>query len=584
MTEQTGNETSGEYRVLARKYRPATFEELIGQGAMVRTLENAINTGRLAHAFILTGVRGVGKTTTARLIAKTLNCVGEDGQGDITATPCGKCDNCIAIAESRHVDIMEMDAASRTGVDDIREIIDSVRYAPVSARFKVYIIDEVHMLSKNAFNALLKTLEEPPPHVKFIFATTEIRKLPVTVLSRCQRFDLRRVDSETLIKHLSKVTAQEGVKIDDQALIMIARASEGSVRDGLSLLDQAIAHGGGDVSAEQVRDMLGLADRAKILDLIKAVMSGDAPQALSIFAEQFSLGADPAIILKDLAEVTHWLTRLRVTPDAGSDKLTSEAELSMGRDMAQGLQIPQLTRAWQILLKGMDEVRVAATPMEAAEMVLIRLCYAADLPSPAELVKKLEGAELAPPAAIATEPRTPNDTTPVEAPVSDASQSAPQSAPEDPSQPTMADTSSAQVLALQPNYEGSDIPDEPMPINFRGLVEMFERKKEAILALNLTDNVELVSFKPGVIELHDVGRIPPDLAARMRMCLQEWTATDWQVAIVRERGEATLKSQEDAATAARHKEAATDPLVQKTLEVFPGAKIISVNETKDTGA
>ena len=396
MTEQTGNETSGEYRVLARKYRPATFEELIGQGAMVRTLENAINTGRLAHAFILTGVRGVGKTTTARLIAKTLNCVGEDGQGDITATPCGKCDNCIAIAESRHVDIMEMDAASRTGVDDIREIIDSVRYAPVSARFKVYIIDEVHMLSKNAFNALLKTLEEPPPHVKFIFATTEIRKLPVTVLSRCQRFDLRRVDSETLIKHLSKVTAQEGVKIDDQALIMIARASEGSVRDGLSLLDQAIAHGGGDVSAEQVRDMLGLADRAKILDLIKAVMSGDAPQALSIFAEQFSLGADPAIILKDLAEVTHWLTRLRVTPDAGSDKLTSEAELSMGRDMAQGLQIPQLTRAWQILLKGMDEVRVAATPMEAAEMVLIRLCYAADLPSPAELVKKLEGAELAP--------------------------------------------------------------------------------------------------------------------------------------------------------------------------------------------
>ena len=333
------------YRVLARKYRPTNFDELIGQEAMVRTLSNAIETGRLAHAFILTGVRGVGKTTTARIIAKALNCTGPDGQGGPTITPCGVCENCKAIAESRHVDVMEMDAASRTGVDDIREIIDGVRYASTNARYKIYIIDEVHMLSRNAFNALLKTLEEPPEHVKFIFATTEIRKVPVTVLSRCQRFDLRRVSIEELSRHFKTIADKEGCEIEDVALAMIARAAEGSVRDGLSLLDQAFAHGAGKVTEEQVRDMLGLADRAQILDLYQACMKGDVAAALTMLRHQYDHGADPVVIFQDMLELTHWLTRLKVVPDAGEEVVTSEAERKLGQDMAQALSIPVLTRA-----------------------------------------------------------------------------------------------------------------------------------------------------------------------------------------------------------------------------------------------
>ena len=378
---------SQNYRVLARKYRPSDFDSLIGQEAMVRTLSNAIDSGRLAHAFVLTGVRGVGKTTTARIIAKALNCTEHDGP---SINPCGVCDNCKAISESRHVDVLEMDAASRTGVDDIREIIESVRYAPVSARYKIYIIDEVHMLSKNAFNALLKTLEEPPEHVKFIFATTEIRKLPVTVLSRCQRFDLKRVEADVLITHLAKLVDQEGCKAEDGALKLIARAAEGSVRDSLSLLDQAIAHGAGEVTESQVRDMLGLADRALVLDLFEQLMKGDVATGLSTLRHQYDAGADPAVVLNDLLEVTHWLTRLKVTPDTGTDTLVSEAERKQGGEMAQSLSMPHLTRAWQMLLKGLGEVRTAPSPIAAAEMVLIRLCYAANLPSPADLVKQAQ--------------------------------------------------------------------------------------------------------------------------------------------------------------------------------------------------
>ncbi|MEE8370886.1 MAG: DNA polymerase III subunit gamma/tau, partial [Sphingomonadales bacterium] len=387
---KAADKKTGEYQVLARKYRPGTFSELIGQEAMVRTLSNAIKTGRLAHAFVLTGVRGIGKTTTARLIARALNCIGADGKGEVTVSPCGVCDNCLAIAESRHVDVLEMDAASRTGVDDVREIIESVRYAPVSARFKVYIIDEVHMLSKNAINALLKTLEEPPPHVKFVFATTEIRKLPVTVLSRCQRFDLRRVAGEKLVAHFANIVKQEGVKVDGEALRLIARAAEGSVRDGLSLLDQAIAHGGGEANAEAVRTMLGLADRAQVLDLFRRIMGGETKLALALFREQYDLGAEPGVILKDLAEVVHWLTRLRVAPEAGSDALVSEAEVKDGREMADKLGMPELTRAWQILLKGIGETRTAPQPVAAAEMIIIRLCFAAGLPSPAEIARSLD--------------------------------------------------------------------------------------------------------------------------------------------------------------------------------------------------
>src|SRR5690606_38326005 len=378
------------YRVLARKYRPQTFDALVGQEALVQTLTNAIETGRIAHAFILTGVRGIGKTTTARIIARALNCVGPDGAGGPTARPCGQCANCRAIAEDRHVDIIEMDAASRTGVEDMRELIEGVRYKPVNARFKVYIIDEVHMLSKSAFNALLKTLEEPPEHVKFVFATTEIRKVPVTVLSRCQRFDLRRLDQQLLATHLGAIAAKEGAKVAPEALAMLARAADGSVRDGMSLLDQAIAHGvDGAVDAEVVRAMLGLADRGLILDLFDLVMRGDIKGALGQIAEMYRAGADPVVVVQDLLDLTHWMTRLKIVPDAAEGLAVSEAERGRASDMAGRLPMAALTRAWQMLLKGLAEVQSAPQPLAALEMVLVRLAYAAELPAPADLVKAL---------------------------------------------------------------------------------------------------------------------------------------------------------------------------------------------------
>jgi DNA polymerase-3 subunit gamma/tau len=349
------------YRVLARKYRPATFADLIGQEAMVRTLTNALRSGRLAHAFVLTGVRGVGKTTTARIIARALNCVGPDGQGGPTAEPCGRCEHCRAIAEDRHVDVIEMDAASRTGVDDIRELIDGVRYRPTSARYKIYIVDEVHMLSKNAFNALLKTLEEPPPHVKFVFATTEIRKIPVTVLSRCQRFDLRRIDEDALRAHFRAIAEREGAKIADAALGLIARAADGSVRDGLSLLDQAISHADGpnEIGEADVRAMLGLADRTLTFDLVEAALKGDAARALAVLAAQHDAGADASQAVEDALGLVHWLTRIKLAPEAADDLAVPELERKRGRAMAEALPIPALARAWQILLKGLAETRGA---------------------------------------------------------------------------------------------------------------------------------------------------------------------------------------------------------------------------------
>ncbi|MDP1853499.1 MAG: DNA polymerase III subunit gamma/tau, partial [Candidatus Omnitrophota bacterium] len=386
-TKGTGDKTTGDkageqtlpYRVLARKYRPTDFTTLVGQEAMVRTLRNAIASGRIAHAFMLTGVRGVGKTTTARIIARALNCVGADGKGGPTVDPCGVCDNCKAITEDRHVDVIEMDAASRTGIDDVRELIEGVRYRPASARYKVYIIDEVHMLSEKAFNALLKTLEEPPPHVKFLFATTEIRKVPVTVLSRCQRFDLKRVPLDVLVEHFGKISATEKVEISPEALALIARAADGSVRDGLSMLDQAIAHGGGVVDAAQVRDMLGLADRSRVLELFEKTMRGDAPAVVASLGEMHDSGADPVVILQDLLELTHWVTRLKVAPEAAAG--SADSERAQGLTMAAKLSMASLTRAWTLLMKGLQETLAAPSPLRAAEMALIRLCYAADLPS-----------------------------------------------------------------------------------------------------------------------------------------------------------------------------------------------------------
>ncbi|RME15376.1 MAG: DNA polymerase III subunit gamma/tau, partial [Alphaproteobacteria bacterium] len=378
------------YQVLARKYRPETFADLVGQEAMVRTLRNAFAADRIAQAFMMTGIRGVGKTTTARIIAKGLNCIGPDGTGGPTTEPCGVCEHCRAIAEGRHVDVMEMDAASNTGIDNIREaIISSVSYAPTSARYKIYIIDEVHMLSRSAFNALLKTLEEPPAHVKFIFATTEIRKVPVTVLSRCQRFDLRRIEPEDMMAMLRRIAEAEGAQISDEALALITRAAEGSARDAQSLLDQAISHGAGETSAEQVRAMLGLADRGRVLDLFDMILKGDAAGALSELSHQYADGADPLAVLRDLAEVTHWVSVVKITPEAAQDPTVSPDERARGQAMAEALPVRVLSRMWQMLLKALEEVAQAPNAMMAAEMAIIRLTHVADLPSPEELVRKL---------------------------------------------------------------------------------------------------------------------------------------------------------------------------------------------------
>lgn len=561
------------YRVLARKYRPADFETLIGQEAMVKTLSNAIDSGRLAHAFIMTGVRGVGKTTTARIIAKALNCTAGDGP---TIAPCGKCENCQAIAESRHVDVLEMDAASRTGVDDIREIIESVRYAPSSARFKIYIIDEVHMLSKNAFNALLKTLEEPPEHVKFIFATTEIRKLPVTVLSRCQRFDLKRVESDVLVAHLANIVEKEGSKAEEGALKLVARAAEGSVRDSLSLLDQAIAHGAGDVSEGQVRDMLGLADRAQVLDLFELLMKGEIAPALTTLRSQYDSGADPVVVLSDLLEVAHWLTRLKVAPDAGTDTLVSEAEKTQGGTMAESLSMPHLTRAWQMLMKGLGEVKTAPSPIAAAEMVLIRLAYAANLPSPADLVQKLQngqgtsgGTGRTGAAPSASGPSTAGNVSAI------GGQQAQGGAPA--GAPVMRQT--AEVVALRSD-DGSSHAAHPMPISFEKLIDLFHRQKEATLAVMLKDDVRLVHYKPGALEINTTRQTPPDFILRLKQCLKLWTDTDWQITISREQGESSIREKEVAKDKQRRDEALQEPIVKALLAQFPDAKLLAVRDSR----
>jgi DNA polymerase-3 subunit gamma/tau len=373
-----GGQRTDPYRVLARTYRPQRLSELIGQEALVRTLTNALRTGRIAHAFLLTGIRGVGKTTTARIIARALNCTGPDGRGQPTPEPCGQCPHCVGIAEGRHIDVLEMDAATRTGIDDVRELVDSVRYAPTSARFKVYIVDEVHMLSEKAFNGLLKTLEEPPPQTIFIFATTEVRKVPITVLSRCQRFDLRRVEGERLRRHLAEIAAKEGVRVEPGALTLLVRAAEGSVRDGLSLLDQAIAllgaaDGEAAISAAQVQDMLGLADRGRVLTLFEHLAEGDLPGALQRLAELYDLGTEPEAVLQDLLEICHWLTRIKVAPEAAQAFGVAEADARRGEALAARLTVPVLARNWQMLLKGLDDVRQAPSPLLAAEMVLVRL-------------------------------------------------------------------------------------------------------------------------------------------------------------------------------------------------------------------
>ncbi|MGE3332529.1 MAG: DNA polymerase III subunit gamma/tau [Rhodospirillaceae bacterium] len=549
MTDNPSADSAGEYQVLARKYRPTTFEALRGQDALVRTLTNAITSGRLAHGYMLTGVRGVGKTTTARLIARALNCVGVDGKGGPTPTPCGVCVHCTAIAEDRHVDVLEMDAASRTGIDDIRELLEGVRYRPVSARYKIYIIDEVHMLSDKAFNALLKTLEEPPEHVKFIFATTEIRKVPITVLSRCQRFDLRRIESTTLQKLFADVSQKEGAAVDEGALALIARAADGSARDGLSILDQAISQAGGkQVGETAVRDMLGLADRALVFDLLEAVMSGDVKTALDVLAGQYAAGASPVVVVQDLLELVHWLTRLKVAPDGAADPALAENERTRGGAMAEKLGMGVLTRAWQMLLKGLGEARAAPMPLQAVEMVLVRLAYAADLPTPADAVKSLESG-----AAVAVR-------APTAAPVRPAPR------------PSMTATAVATdhlpqaVAAPQPTAEAAPL---AQPQSFAEVVKLFVAKREAVLSTHLHRNVHLVRFEQGLIEFKPGRLAPSDLAGQVGKMLTGWTGQRWVVSVSNAGGAPSLYDQEiDTAK--------SDPLVKSLLEAFPGATVEAI--------
>jgi DNA polymerase-3 subunit gamma/tau len=562
------SDSAAPYRVLARKYRPSTFAELIGQEAMVRTLSNAIATGRIAHAFILTGVRGVGKTTTARILARALNCVGPDGSGGATAEPCGQCAQCLAIADDRHVDVMEMDAASRTGVDDIRELTEGVRYRPVSGRYKVYIIDEVHMLSKNAFNALLKTLEEPPPDVKFVFATTEINKVPVTVLSRCQRFSLRRVPVEQLIPHYRRIAETEGVEIEPAALALIARAADGSVRDGLSVLDQAIALSGGRVAEAAVRDMLGIADRGLVFDLLESVLRGDAPAALAQMGHLYRGGADPLMILQDLLDLSHFVTRLKLAPEAGTGDPIAEGDRARARPLAEKLTIPFLARVWQMLLKGLEEVQVAPSPIQAAEMVLVRLAYAADLPAPAELVRSV----MAAPGPSGSPPGRPGNGAAVTSTASAAAPAIAVVAPTEtaPSRPTAGNA----VRAL------AELPAEhdPMPQSFAEVIALFDKRREALLRSHLWSDVHLVHFEPGRIEVRPASSAPRDLTNRLGQLLNEWTGSRWLIAVSEAEGGPTLREQEDGRRRDLRNEVASHPLVQAVLETFPGATIAAVRE------
>jgi len=545
------------YRVLARKYRPQDFTGLIGQEALVKTLSNAFATGRIAHAFMLTGVRGVGKTTTARIIARALNCIGPDGKRtEPTIHPCGVCDPCVAIAESRHVDVQEMDAASRTGIDDIREIIEGVRYAPASARYKVYIIDEVHMLSKQAFNGLLKTLEEPPPHVKFIFATTEIRKVPVTVLSRCQRFDLRRIETPELAGHLKKIAEQEKVTIADDALALIARAAEGSVRDGLSLLDQAIAHEEGKIDAESVRAMLGLADRGRILDLFEKVLSGRIAEALADLRELYDRGADPLAIMQDLLETTHFLTRVKVAPGAEGFFDGGSAEAKRAADMAAKLSVPSLTRAWQMLLKGLFEVRDATRPIAAAEMALIRLSYAADLPPTDKLVRDLLDNGAPPQSRGASAPAPSGGGVRAQAVRVGENSASAQRAPEP--------TANAQSAPLIRSLED--------------LAALAQANNSPILRVNIENDMHLVRLEPGQIEFRPSARAPRTLAADLAQKLKDWTGTRWMVTVAREGGALTLAEAKRAARDAIFDNVRQQPLVRAVLDRFPGAEIVAVRD------
>ena len=551
------------YRVLARKYRPQNFTDLVGQEPMVRTLRNAFSTNRIHQAYIFTGVRGVGKTTTARIIARGLNFENEDGTGAPTVDLDGYGRHCQAILESRHVDVIEMDAASHTSINDIREIIESVSYRPAYARYKVYIIDEVHMLSTAAFNGLLKTLEEPPPHVKFLFATTEIRKVPVTVLSRCQRFDLRRIVASEMIAYLRTIAEKEGVAIEDEALALVARASEGSMRDALSLLDQAIAHGHGMIGAEQLRVMLGLADRARVIDLFEALMKGDIARALTELRNQYDSGADPVGIVSDLAEYVHVVTRLKVVPGDAADPSLSESERVRGQGFADGLSQRVLTRAWQVLLKGLAEVQGAARPIVAAEMLLVRLAYAAELPTPDDALRRLKDLTSGGGAGTGMPTGGPSGGASAMRVMQQASGGV---------RPQLA--ASQPVAKMAPHAEAAAQPSMRIR-RFEDIAAIAAEKRDISLKVAVERDIRLVSFEEGRIEINVISG-GGEIATKLSRQLQSWTGMRWVVALSQQEGAPTLQEVERERQADSERGVRANPAVRAVLERFPGAEIVSV--------
>jgi DNA polymerase-3 subunit gamma/tau len=559
--QQTSPDNSqNPYRVLARKYRPQNFDDLIGQDALVRTLKNAIDSGRIAHAFMLTGIRGVGKTTTARIIAKALNYTGPDGKSGPTSGPTDDCDICKAITEDRHPDVLEMDAASRTGIDDIREILDGVRYAPTSARYKVYIIDEVHMLSKAAFNALLKTLEEPPEHVKFIFATTEIRKVPITVLSRCQRFDLRRIDENILSDYYAQIAQKENVTAEEEALALIARAADGSVRDGLSLLDQAIALSDGNITAQQVKDMLGMADQALVTDLLEHMLKGQPSEALNIMEDLYSKGADPAVVMQDLLDLSHQLTKHRALPQKRAS--TSTGQEKRIEELADSLSMPTLARTWQILLKGLGEVNTAPNPQKAAEMVVLRLTYAADLPDPADLVKKLKDSDQ---GSMAAMPMPANNASGDRGGATIQSGSA---------GPTAA-AATAPLLETKAVAETQPVTQ----INtMEDVVALLQQSGEMVLASQVYMYAHPVKIAEGLIEFRPAENAPQKLAQELSQALKAATENRWIVTVSAQPGAPTLKQVDDEAAEKLRASVMEQPLVKNILEFFPDATLKGITK------
>jgi DNA polymerase III subunit gamma/tau len=562
------------YRVLARKYRPATFEDLIGQEAMVRTLSNAFETGRVPQAWILTGVRGVGKTTTARILARALNYQHPDGSGGPTITMPTLGIHCQAIMESRHVDVLEMDAASHNGVDDVRQINEAVRYAPVTARYKVYILDEVHMLSGAAFNALLKTLEEPPPHAKFVFATTEIRKVPVTVLSRCQRFDLRRVEAGVLVRHLGDIAAKEGVVVEADALALIARAADGSVRDALSLLDQAMAHAGpgcaAGVHAADVRQMLGLADRARVIDLFEALMRGNVVAALKELRDQYDCGADPAVVLADLADFTHVVTRLKIVPEGAGDVALGEVEQTRGRALAAALPMRVLSRSWQMLLRGIAEVQTAGKPIAAAEMVLVRIAYAADLPTPEEVIRSLGQTERRTVESVPAPGTAPQ----VAAPLAVAPRL--EAARVDAPRGAAANLARAVATPLPHAASAPSAPSGPPIARFEDLIALAAARRDLVMKTALERDVRLVRLEDGTLEIALESGASKTLVNDLACKLGEWTGRRWMVIVSTEPGAPTLRSRMEADRRELLRGVHADPLVQAVLARFPGAEILDV--------